>query len=310
MAVLRKRSPARLTGRCLRGIILWKRAPGSMGLIHSVEKLGKPFWTLLGLAFLVLVGLADYYLLPYGMSVALFYVFPIALVTWLADAKTGTMIAIASAFIWYINDILVGPPNPHRIILVWNASVRLFFFTLTVFAIHVGKAYEHERAVANTDFLTGALNRRSFAVLAQRELDRLERYGHPFTVAYLDLDNFKFINDSFGHSTGNRCLQVIVSTMKTHLRKADMLARMGGDEFAVLLPETEEEAAKMVLFKVRNLLLDEMRKNDWPITLSIGVLTFIKTPSSIDEMLRMVDLEMYSVKRKGKNGISYSVFTG
>jgi len=280
-------------------------APGA-----PFERAGKSYWTFLGLVFLVLVGLVDYYLVPYGMSVALFYVFPIALVTWLADAKRGAVIALLSALTWLLNDAVVGPPNPHRIIFVWNACVRLFFFGLTVFAIRLGKADEFERAVANTDFLTGAFNRRFFDVLAQREVDRLERYGRPFSLAYLDLDNFKNLNDTLGHSAGNRCLQAVASSARAHLRKADALARMGGDEFVVVLPETEEEAAKMVVSKVRDLLLEEMRKNGWPITLSIGVLTLVKPPPSIDDMLRMVDMEMYAAKKGGKNGISCAVYRG
>jgi diguanylate cyclase (GGDEF)-like protein len=142
------------------------------------------------------------------------------------------------------------------------------------------------------------------------EIDRLERYQHPFTLAYIDLDNFKALNDQSGHLTGDKALRATVSFIRSHMRRTDVIARLGGDEFALLLPETNEELARIAVSKIQNGLLEEMQRNNWPITLSIGVLTCRVPPPSTDVLIKMADELMYSVKRQRKNGINYSTFAG
>ncbi|HUH96745.1 MAG TPA: GGDEF domain-containing protein [Anaerolineales bacterium] len=279
-----------------------------MRLIMLLEKLGRPYWIGLSLILLVSVALISHYLIQYGASVSLFYLIPIVLATWFVGLEAGGVMALASASIWLLDDIWVGFPGLSLTIHFWNAVVRLFFFELSVFAIHLGRAYEDQRAIAYTDFLSGTFNRRFFHILAQKEIDRSARYRRPFTIAYLDIDNFKRLNDTFGHSSGDRCLQAIARIVQEHLRRTDVVARMGGDEFAILLPETSQAAARAVLSKTHALLLEAAQTNAWPITVSIGVLTFLTPPASIDEMLGKVDSEMYAVKRRGKNGISYSSY--
>jgi diguanylate cyclase (GGDEF)-like protein len=132
------------------------------------------------------------------------------------------------------------------------------------------------------------------------------RYKTPLTVAFVDVDNFKVINDRFGHVTGDKILGIIASTIQRHLRKTDIVARVGGDEFATLLPDVGEEAAKIVVPKMQRKLLDEMWLNNWPVTFSIGVVTCVTPPNSVDEILNMADKLMYSVKNSGKNDIQYS----
>jgi diguanylate cyclase (GGDEF)-like protein len=281
-------------------------------MLESVpyENGGKYLWAALAILALAAVGIIDYFLSPHGISVSLFYFFPIALVAWSDGVIGGVAMAVASASIWLAVDAFSAPPSSQMAILLWNATVRLFFFMLAVFAIRLAKAREYHRTIARIDYLTGAFNSRFFAEHAQREIDRSDRYGHPFAIAYVDLDNFKSLNDTRGHRAGNECLQLIVVTANRHLRRADILARIGGDEFAILLPETGGEAAKIVLAKVRQSLLETMRQSDWPVTFSIGVMTFLKPPASVEDMLQLVDSVMYSVKKSGKNGISYAEFAG
>ena len=161
-----------------------------------------------------------------------------------------------------------------------------------------------------SDYLTGAANTRLLYELTQMEIDRFERYGHPFTLAYLDLDDFKRLNDKFGHAVGDLVLRKLVNAARRNLRKADIVARLGGDEFALLLPETNQESALVVLSRIQRNLLEEMMRGSWPITFSIGVITCSSSPQSADELVKMADELMYSVKREGKNGIKYSNFAG
>jgi diguanylate cyclase (GGDEF)-like protein len=172
------------------------------------------------------------------------------------------------------------------------------------------KAHEHEKELARVDSLTGAVNARFFSELMQLEIARSQRYGHPLTLAFVDVDNFKAVNDRFGHSVGDKVLYSIVTHVRGHLRKTDVIARLGGDEFAFLLPETDQTGARVTFSKIQIGLLDEMRRNNWPVTFSIGVVTCISTPQTSDELVKQADDLMYSVKNNGKNGIIYSVYTG
>jgi diguanylate cyclase (GGDEF)-like protein len=212
-----------------------------------------------------------------------------------------------SAILWLVVDIRAGVQYSQSVIYFWNTLIRLVFFNITVLMLALGKALERERTFARTDYTTGIFNTRFFHVLAQREIDRTARNKTPLTVAFVDVDNFKTINDRFGHTTGDRVLGVIAAAMQRHLRRTDIVGRVGGDEFAILLPEVNEDAAKIVIPKMQRRLLDEIWLNDWPVTFSIGVITFLEPPKSVDEVLSLADKLMYTVKNQGKNDIYYDI---
>jgi diguanylate cyclase (GGDEF)-like protein/PAS domain S-box-containing protein len=172
------------------------------------------------------------------------------------------------------------------------------------------KAFEHEKELARVDPLTGAANQRSFYELARREIERSRRYKYPFTIAYLDLDDFKAINDQFGHKVGDEILCAVVKYSDRRLRKTDLFARLGGDEFAFLLVETGPELAQTIISKFQEDAFFRIQENSSPVTFSIGVLTCIDASLTLEEILKMVDDLMYSVKREGKAGIKYSVYGG
>ncbi|HRI52198.1 MAG TPA: GGDEF domain-containing protein [Pseudomonadota bacterium] len=123
-------------------------------------------------------------------------------------------------------------------------------------------AYERERRLALTDPLTGASNRRFFVEFAQREIERLRRYGLPFSLCYLDLDNFKDVNDQYGHSTGDDLLRQLVQALASQVRASDLVARMGGDEFALLLPQTDAAGALAAVSKLRDAIDETMNRAD------------------------------------------------
>jgi diguanylate cyclase (GGDEF)-like protein len=279
----------------------------ALKVISALDKQSRPFWVMTGAALLCLVGVVDY-LTGYEVSFSLFYLIPIALIAWFTTAKLGMVFAVASAIVWLIADIVSGAVYSHQIIYLWNSAVRLCFFSLTVFSLELIKVLEREKSFARMDYVTGTLNTRYFHALAQREIDRSSRYRYPFTIAYIDADNFKTVNDSFGHVTGDKVLYAVADCMQRHLRKTDIVARVGGDEFAILLPEVEVSLAKAVISKMHRKLLEEMQKNNWPVTFSIGVMSFTDAPSSVNEMLNMVDRLMYSVKHKGKNNINFASY--
>ncbi len=170
------------------------------------------------------------------------------------------------------------------------------------------EAVQRERTLANTDHLTGAANARHFNEVAGREIERLRRYGQAFTLCYMDLDNFKAVNDRLGHSVGDAVLCEVTAAIATHLRATDLLARLGGDEFVLLLPQTDEAGARATADKLRQEVSHRMAARDWAVTLSVGVLTCRQAPASVDDLLRAADRLMYGAKGEGKNRIRWANF--
>ena len=265
---------------------------------------------LVGLAGTAVVGVLDLFT-GYELGFSLFYVLPLVFVTWLAGRTRGLAVAFISAGAWLTADIAAGNPYSSPLVPVWNTCVRLGFFLIITFLVAALKmALQRAEELSRIDSLTGAVNSRVFYGLADGELDRLRRYGHPLTVAYVDLDEFKALNDAQGHLAGDAVLRAVVDCARVQLRKTDTVARLGGDEFVFLCPETGEQAAQVVIAKVRDRLLEEMRLRGWPITFSIGALTCLETPDSSEHLVKMVDDLMYSVKLDGKNGVSHATFGG
>ncbi|HLM56720.1 MAG TPA: GGDEF domain-containing protein, partial [Pyrinomonadaceae bacterium] len=149
-------------------------------------------------------------------------------------------------------------------------------------------------------------NKRHFVELAEAELGRARRHGHPFSVAYMDVDDFKLVNDHLGHSAGDRLLKSVAETIRRDVRSIDVVARLGGDEFAVLMPETDGRAARAAVERLRDRLAFAARQQGWPVTFSIGVATWDEPPPSVDEVLRRADELMYAAKRGGKNSVRHS----
>jgi len=239
-------------------------------------------------------------------SFVVFYLFPVFLVTWFAGAGGGVVISLLSGVAWFTADVLTLSRATHPAIPYLNFVTKLAFFLIvngTVSSLRV--SLEREREMARTDFVTKVANSRYFAEIALQEIRRAGRYQHPFTVAYLDIDDFKRVNDQWGHSTGDALLAEVARSMQDNIRATDSVARMGGDEFALLLPETGYEASDVVVRKVREGLLAAMRGKGWPVTFSIGVVTFMMPPESVDSMIRIADGFMYDVKHGGNNSIRH-----
>ncbi len=272
-------------------------------IVPGLDKTNKAFWTTLGILLLCGVAILDF-MTGAELSFSIFYLIPIGLLTWQVNGNIGIAVAFISAGIWLLIEVISAPYYSSSFIYFWNTIIRLGFFLLPVLLF---RNLEQEKNFARTDFLTGAMNTRSFHDLAQREIDRSVRYERPFTVAFIDIDNFKTINDTFGHTFGDKVLRCIAENIHRNLRRTDIIARVGGDEFAILLPEVDSDAALIAIPKMRHKLTEEMLKNKWPVTFSIGVIT-VNTPElTVDEILGVADKMMYSVKNYGKDDIKYAI---
>jgi diguanylate cyclase (GGDEF)-like protein len=241
-------------------------------------------------------------------SFSLLYLLPIITVTWLVGKSWGILISILSAFSWLLADLSMIDRFSKSYIPLINESFRLLVFLFIIFIItRHKKILETQKEMAMLDPLTGVANRRAFLQLARTEIDRSRRYNHPFSVMYIDIDNFKHINDYFGHHTGDLLLITVVETIKQHVRAIDIVARFGGDEFVVLLVKTGEKSAALVAQKLQKQLLSVMKNNQWRVTFSIGLASYHSAPDSVDETIKAADELMYHVKHNGKNNIRQTV---
>jgi diguanylate cyclase (GGDEF)-like protein len=274
-------------------------------MILALEKAGKPFWFIAGVISLCGVAILDY-ATGAELSVSLFYLIPIAIFSWAVSGRAGMLSAVLSAGIWVTIEIITDNRSSNTFVYLWNAIIRFGFFLLPAILL---RSLEQERAHARTDFLTGAFNNRYFHELMEREIDRSIRYKHPFTITLIDLDNFKTVNDTFGHTFGDTILRTISESMKRNLRKTDIVARVGGDEFAILLPETDANSSRAAVSNMLQKLSGELLEKKWPITFSIGVLTLLSPNISVDTIMGITDKMMYSVKNNGKNNVKYASYT-
>jgi diguanylate cyclase (GGDEF)-like protein len=255
-----------------------------------------------GFGLVAVIGFLDYLTGP-ELSFAIFYLVPIALGAWWGGFAQGILLSMACAFSWQIVEIAEGSTIP-PIIQLWNGTARFGVFVITSSLLsRLRVSLFLEKKLARSDPLTGAANGRTFYETVSQTVERLLRTEQPLTLAYVDLDNFKWLNDKLGHSAGDEALCDLVRTIHHNIRATDLLARLGGDEFALLLPECSELDARGILERIQERFGQEMVRKKWPVTMSIGAMTFPNPVRDVDAMVHRVDELMYQAKKAGKNRI-------
>ncbi len=166
---------------------------------------------------------------------------------------------------------------------------------------------EHFRALAQTDGLTGLPNFRSFHARLEEEVARAHRYGHPLSCAMVDLDGLKEINDKLGHAAGNRAITALADAVREELRDTDFAARYGGDEFVVLLPQTNQSQGALFAERLRRRLVQASEEAGLPVRGSIGVAALsaeeLDSPEAAEDLLRRADEALYRAKRSGRDRV-------
>jgi len=261
-----------------------------------LEGRGKLFNFALGTGFAILFGILDI-ITPQKYSFIMLYIFPIALTTWFAGQTAGFLVTVICIMFWaqaiLSNDLTA---------FSWNIlSTLSIYFTISIMITKLRYMWEAETIIARTDQLTGVMNRRAFEEIVEYEIMSLQRQNSPFSLAYLDLDNFKEVNDSLGHKKGDELLKAMVSCLKENLRRTDVVARIGGDEFTIFFPATEQSAVKLVMQKIMEQLRLLNERNNWPTTISSGVITSLDSNCELETIIALADKLMYEVKNNGKN---------
>lgn len=226
---------------------------------------------------------------------------PVLVISWVGGKKNGLIIASLAVTIWAISDVASEREHGAQWIMWANAVTRLMTYSVVaLLSAQLRQQFCKEHQQATRDSLTGLLNRRAFLDAGDSEVERLKRYGHPLAVIFLDLDNFKQINDTFGHAAGDTALQATAEALLGTLRSSDTVARLGGDEFAVLLPETGFDAAVEAGRKI-HMAVNKALEAFPAVKGSLGVAWFEDADCLFSVMLRAADELMYEVKQSGKN---------
>jgi diguanylate cyclase (GGDEF)-like protein len=227
-----------------------------------------------------------------GFALPILYVLPVAVASWFAGRSAGSALAFLCSLLWLALDVWNGVGLAE--VPYWNAALRLVcLLALAQFLAGLNVALQYAR----TDYLTGIPNNRAFYDLAQGEMARSRRYGSPFTLVYLDIDDIHAVNQRFGHSVGDALIRSLAVTLRKSLRGSDLVARLGADDFAILLPETGPEAAQGVLRKLETVLAVASQKSQWASSLSIGGVTFLSAPDTVEGALNRAEDQMYAAKK-------------
>jgi diguanylate cyclase (GGDEF)-like protein len=260
------------------------------------------------LAFVI--GYLDYVTGP-EIGFSLFYLIPIMLTSWFHyDRKISIfLVPGVCAVVWLFADIYSGHHYSSSWIPYWNMSTRFgMFLVISMTLSRLRAANANERMLSRIDPMTGVYNTRYFTELVTKEISRATRFSEAFSFAYLDVDNFKNVNDTLGHDQGDQLLRTLTRVIKDNIRDIDIIARLGGDEFGILFPKTDSAQS----FAVMNKIYSVFRQNistKWKVTLSAGVLTYLAPPKSLDAMVRSADALMYKAKKEGKDKAAYNLVT-
>lgn len=260
-----------------------------------------------GIAMSALIVFADYRSGP-SIPFLMVYFIPVIWVNWTVGWRPAMAIACLNVLLWVVVNNLLPSHSPSWP-PIWNVFRGMMYLSVSYMLCTLKRLADLEKKWALEDPLTGLANRRAFFQYAEREISRARRYGQSLTVALLDVDDFKQINDRWGHDQGDKVLIWIGKTLQSNLRSSDLLARLGGDELAVLLSDNAVGSAQAVMEKVHRSLQQSSQELGLAVSVSIGVATFHSVPATIDDMLRAADRQMYRVKQKGKNNLEYEVLT-
>ena len=228
---------------------------------------------------------------------------PVFLVAWTGGRRHGFAASALAVLMWVGSEVFSEHDFSAEWIPYLNGFARLATYCLVVhLTARIRELLEREVEMATHDPLTALLNRRAFLEAGDAETCHARRYGHPLAVLFIDLDNFKKLNDTRGHEVGDGALVAVAKAMKDVLRRTDIAGRLGGDEFAIILPEIDQpsarETSEKLLIAIRDALEDFA-----PVTASLGVACFRQPAENFAEMLVAADALMYRVKREGRGSI-------
>jgi diguanylate cyclase (GGDEF)-like protein len=241
------------------------------------------------------------------LAFSIFYLVPVSLAAMAGRAWLSVLSCLLATATWLVADIASGTTYSTVLIPAWTTVTRLVMFAVVAGLLGALRhALLLAEALSRTDELTQVANQREFYESAERERLRALRTGSPLSIVYIDLDNFKGVNDTAGHAAGDDVLRRVGASLRGSIRATDVVGRLGGDEFAVLLPDTDVDAAQTVAEKLHRYLRAALDA-DSGVDASLGVAAFRVMPGTVDELLTSADRLMYEAKNDGKGAIRASL---
>lgn len=248
-----------------------------------------------------LTGVLDY---STGVEIRIFplYFVPICLVGWRLGFVLTLFTAWLSATVWLVSNYQAGMQYSSHLVWVVNTTMQAVSFSVVgALMVSSRRAYRLAEARSRVDALTGLLNGAAFGEQADRLAALCLRHERPLTITYIDIDNFKLVNDGSGHAEGDRVLSELGATLRETARETDLVARLGGDEFALALAETDEAGAQIVLTRLRAALARVFAGRPYQVTLSIGATVSTGRHAPAAQLLRRADALLYQAKAQGKD---------
>jgi diguanylate cyclase (GGDEF)-like protein len=250
---------------------------------------------------ILLVGWVDF-LVGRQTELTLFYLVAVGTGSWIGGFPAVLVLSGLAAAASSGAVILGAGPDVGATTLVWSGLHSFAVFALGGYiSTLVRRGRERRQELALVDPLTELPNSSGFFEQAERIVKTAVRYSRPVTVAYIGVDHFDHLNARFGHQAGDDVLISISRTLRQQLRETDLVARIGGDEFGLVLPEAGLEAGRAAMVKVRENLLEAT--DGWSIGFSIGAIACDRTPCALDELLRRAEGVMRQVKQEGRNEV-------
>jgi diguanylate cyclase (GGDEF)-like protein len=240
---------------------------------------------------------------PAELRLGILYVIPVLLAAWHDGVWWGIVFALATALLRFLTGIDQMPPATPLGFRLVNEVAYLAVVGVAIAGLsELRRTHSQLELLATHDPLTNVRNARAFTDVLARELGRNRRYGRPLALIYLDLDDFKRVNDARGHDTGDAVLRLVAEAMNSAVRTADVVGRLGGDEFAVLMPETDGPVAHAAATRLAHAIRTVFHGTP-SVTASIGVVATAGSDVSAEQLLRRADQAMYEAKRAGKDRV-------
>ncbi len=258
----------------------------------------------LSLLMLIPVVAVDFKLGPY-VSLNLLALAPVFLVACFGGRAVAYTYSAIAGFCWFVDSYPILPQGSEGVVIWSLASKIATYLLMAELSSRIRDMIRRQAALARTDGLTGLSNHRDLRVRAERLIAVAQRERTPISAAYIDCDNFKQINDRFGHAAGDAVLKAVAHVLSSSTRPADVAARVGGDEFVLVMPTTSREGGRLAVARIQRALSAAMESIGQHVTFSIGAATFDSPPADVDEMLARIDECQYRAKKSGKDRFVY-----
>jgi len=266
------------------------------------ERLDKYTIGSIAVAITILLGYVDF---KTGVEVhfLLLYLIPIFLCSWFVSRELGVYLAMFGSLVWFFADSLSGRSYSHDWIVFWNLFMRTgVFIAFALTQAQLRAKLDELSKRASRDLLTGLPNSNAFYQLVAKEMDRAPGV-EPLALASIDVAGMQTVNSRYGYPAGDHVLCTLAQTIRQHVPRPDLVGRMGGTSFSVLLPNTTSEGASLILQQVQEALQSQRRKHSHPLTFFVSAVACAKSPKTIAALMLQADSQMERMKGGKKDSI-------